>query len=73
MARLIRASEVGEYVFCQHAWWLRVFEERRSTGASRLTEGTKRHRRHGQRVTASNILIAAAIIVLMCGFIASQW
>lgn len=73
MTRLVRASEVGEYVFCQHAWWLHVVEGRRSTYVARLTHGTKRHRQHGQRVTVSNILVVAAIIALLCGFIVMRW
>jgi hypothetical protein len=73
MTRLVRASEVGEYVFCQHAWWLHVVEGRHPTHTARLTRGTQRHRQHGQRVAASNILVIAAIVALLCGFIAALW
>jgi len=64
MARLIRASEVGEYVYCHRAWWLRVVEGRVPDRRERLQAGTARHRRHGTRVAASSLLLMGGLLAL---------
>ena len=65
MARLIRASEVGEYVFCHRAWWLRSVEGWTPDNHDRLELGTTRHRGHGLRVAASRALLIAGLVVLL--------
>ncbi len=69
MARLIRASEVGEYVFCHRAWWLRVVEGLEPDNRGRLAAGSRRHSRHGVRVVASQVLLIAGLIALAIGVI----
>jgi hypothetical protein len=64
MARLIRASEVGDYVYCHRAWWLRVVEGRVPERSERLQTGTFRHRRHGAQVAASRILLIGGLLAL---------
>ena len=54
--RVIRASEVGEYVFCHRAWWLRHTRGHTSANVRALAEGTATHAGHGQRVTAADRL-----------------
>jgi hypothetical protein len=69
---IIRASEVGEYVYCARAWWLRRVAGLEPAGAERRERGTALHRRHGRAVAASQALLwlgvalalaAAALIV----------
>lgn len=67
MARLIRASEVGEYVFCHRAWWLRVIEGRVPAYHERLKVGTRRHRRHGAGMAVSRALLVAGTVALIAG------
>ena len=67
MARLIRASEVGEYVFCHRAWWLRVGDGYRPNSQARLQAGTAQHSRHGMRVLASRALLIAGLALLVLG------
>ena len=67
MARLIRASEVGEYVFCHRAWWLRRIEGLAPANRARLEAGTARHSRHGLRVAASRGLLVAGLLALAAG------
>ena len=64
MGRLIRASEVGDYVFCHRAWWLRVIEGRVPQNRERLRAGTRAHRRHGLRLAASRALLLAGLLAL---------
>jgi len=69
MARLpvIRASEIGEYVYCSRAWWLRRVEglEPDPSAQARMARGTLLHRRHGRALLGSRILaLVAALLVL---------
>jgi CRISPR/Cas system-associated exonuclease Cas4 (RecB family) len=51
--KLIRASEIGEYIFCARAWWLRV-EGVEAGGWSEARErGTAWHREHGRGVESA--------------------
>ncbi len=72
--RVIRASEIGEYVFCHRAWWLRHVQGFRSANVRELAEGTATHARHGRLVGLSSTLRVAALILLAAAvllFIAS--
>lgn len=67
MARLIRASEVGDYVFCHRAWWLRVVEGRTPDNRERLASGTLEHARHGHRVSVARLLLIVGALLLIVG------
>lgn len=62
----IRASEVGEYVFCARAWRLRLDGYEPTMGQSAREAGTAWHLRHGQTVRRARRLrlIAACAIFL---------
>ncbi|MFZ0546828.1 MAG: hypothetical protein WAM60_15385 [Candidatus Promineifilaceae bacterium] len=47
---MIKASEIGEYVYCHRAWWLRRTYGYRSQNVQELQEGTTYHRQHGRQV-----------------------
>lgn len=64
MARLIRASEIGEYQFCRRAWWLRAVEGLTPDNRARLQAGSALHSRHGRRVTASTVLLVVGLLLL---------
>ena len=61
---IIRASELGEYVFCARAWWLRRVLGWEPEGYARREYGTLLHRRHGRALTGSRALLIAAGVVL---------
>jgi len=63
--RWIRASDLGEYLYCQRAWWYRL-QDAQSANAAELALGTRQHARHGcaLRLVAWQRLIAVALIVL---------
>lgn len=69
---LICASEVGEYVYCARAWWLRQVQGVPSANVEALQAGQQAHARHGRRVAASQrqqqvalLLIAAAAVLAL--------
>ena len=72
---IIRASEVGEYVYCARAWWLRRVAGLEPAGHERRELGTALHRRHGRAVAGSQALVilgaalalAAALLILVSG------
>ncbi|MBA4420369.1 MAG: hypothetical protein C0391_04405 [Anaerolinea sp.] len=63
--RIIRASEIGSYLYCQRSWWYRIAgvepENKRE-----LQAGTTIHYQHGRFVMASIIFrIAGGMLLLM--------
>jgi hypothetical protein len=65
--RVIRASEVGEYVFCHRAWWLRHTRGLASANVRALAEGTAAHAGHGRRVALAGALRVVAGLLLLAG------
>lgn len=57
---VVRASELGEYVYCARAWWLRRVAGLEPAGQERREHGTALHRRHGRAVAGSRLLLAIA-------------
>jgi hypothetical protein len=47
----VTASQVGQYTYCAHAWWLAVIEKCKPTDLAALDAGTKVHERHGWQVS----------------------
>lgn len=68
--RVIRASEVGEYVFCHRAWWLHQVQGHASENVRELAEGTARHARHGRQVSLAAALRALALLLLLAALLA---
>lgn len=65
--RWIRASEIGEYLYCQRAWWYRLQGEA-SANVQELALGTRQHARHGrglQWVTAQRVLALLLILAAL--------
>ena len=69
---IIRASEVGQYVFCARAWWLGQVMGYRSTNVEAMAQGTAGHRAHGRiverhlrlRRLATGLVLLALIALL---------
>ena len=73
---IIRASEIGTYMFCNRAWWLRRVEEQESTNFAEMARGTRRHEQHARSVRGSDILqrlayglIALALLLIIIYFL----
>ena len=73
----IRASEIGQYVFCQRAWWLGTVQGYRPVNEAELSAGTQAHLQHGRSVAASQrwqwvgyaLLVVGGLLfaVVLCG------
>jgi hypothetical protein len=69
--RAIRASEIGEYVYCHRAWWLRQVEGYESANARQMEQGTAAHGRHGRLVGAGAALRGAALLLVALAIVAA--
>jgi CRISPR/Cas system-associated exonuclease Cas4 (RecB family) len=66
---VIRASEVGEYVYCARAWWLRRVEGLEPAGSARRAAGVVQHTRYARIVRLSRLLLFAAAGLLLAGLV----
>jgi len=64
---VIRASEIGHYVFCARAWWLGRVKGIPSANATAMRQGTARHRAHGRAVEGYHRLRRLAWLLLLLG------
>ncbi len=62
--QVIRASELAQYVFCAHAWWLGAVEGQPSAHRREMQTGEVAHRRHGRKVRTSVVLSRLAYLLL---------
>lgn len=69
--RIVRASEVGQYAFCAHAWWLGAVEGRPSTHGREMAAGESAHRKHGRRVRSAVLLARLAYLLLALAAVAA--
>ncbi len=60
----IRASEIGEYVYCRRGWWLRRVRAVTSAHVSQMQAGMEHHQRHGRLVEQSVWARRLAYLVL---------
>ena len=72
--RVIRASEIGTYLFCQRAWW---YQQKgvESTNIVEMIHGTHIHEKHSRAVFAAGCirylaygLLLAGLLLLVIGF-----
>lgn len=71
---VIRASEVGEYVYCARSWWLRRVQGVESHNLAAMQRGQAAHDRHGRAVSAyqnqRRLALLLAGMALLAGLIA---
>jgi CRISPR/Cas system-associated exonuclease Cas4 (RecB family) len=66
---IIRASEVGEYVYCARAWWLRRVAGWEPAGRERRSAGVVHHTRHARTVRFSSVLLALSFMFLLLALV----
>ena len=64
MPPVIRASEIGSYLYCRRAWWYRK-QGVESENQAELAGGTEVHMQHGRRVMAAGFLQVAGYVLLL--------
>lgn len=69
---VVRASELGEYVYCARAWWLHRVQGLESHNTGALQSGQQAHAQHGHAVAVlqrqrrgAMLLLAAALLLLV--------
>ncbi len=67
LSSIIRASEIGQFVFCERAWWLGAVQGYRPVNDAALAAGTLAHARHGRGVAASQRWQQAGYVLLVLG------
>lgn len=69
MSSVIRASDIGSYLYCRRAWWYRK-QGLKSENQAELATGTELHRQHGRKVIAAGLLRTLGWILLLAALIA---
>lgn len=62
--RVIKASEIGEYVYCNRAWWLRRTYDIRPQNTEELQAGTRYHKRHEGQVRQGVLARRLALVFI---------
>jgi hypothetical protein len=68
--KIIRASEIGTFQFCQRSWWYQQQGFELGNKAD-LDEGTELHSRHGSMIMASSCLQMIAYISLLLAILSA--
>ncbi len=66
---ILRASEIGEYVFCHRAWWLHRVQGLESANRAQMERGTVGHAAHGRTLQRAERLRRIALILLAVALI----
>ena len=66
--RIIRASEIGSYLFCRRAWKYQR-KEVPSENVREMAVGTAIHKQHGRRVFAAGCLRTVAMAMLLAALV----
>jgi CRISPR/Cas system-associated exonuclease Cas4 (RecB family) len=66
--KVIRSSEIGNYLYCRRAWMYRSqgFE---SENQVELASGTELHRKHGRKVMAAGLLRTFGFLLLLVALV----
>jgi CRISPR/Cas system-associated exonuclease Cas4 (RecB family) len=61
---IIRASDIGSYLYCRRAWKYRK-DGVESENQAELAAGTELHRRHGLKTLSASLLRTLGLILLL--------
>ena len=68
LVKVIRSSDIGNYLYCRRAWWYRQqgFE---SENQAELASGTELHRVHGRKVMAAGLTRTLGFLLLLLALV----
>jgi CRISPR/Cas system-associated exonuclease Cas4 (RecB family) len=61
---VIRASEIGTYLYCRRAWWYRR-QGIEPANQAEMNAGSQLHRQHGRQVIAAGLMRALGLILAL--------
>jgi CRISPR/Cas system-associated exonuclease Cas4 (RecB family) len=64
----IRASDIGNYLYCRRAWWYRR-QGVESENQAEMTTGSELHRQHGRQVLASGLMRTLGLILFLAALV----
>lgn len=77
---LVRASDIGQWSYCQRAWWLARVRGAEHQHPARLVRGTKAHEAHGTTVLQAqryrrwgHLLLALSIMLFGLALLFWLW
>jgi CRISPR/Cas system-associated exonuclease Cas4 (RecB family) len=62
--RVLTASEIGSYIYCNRSWWLDKVGGYEPTNAEELQMGTWLHEEHGQEVRRAGRMNRVAVALI---------
>lgn len=64
MPSILKASEIGAYLYCKRAWW---YQKRgiESDNRTEMATGTELHVQHGRHVMAAGFLQVLGFLLLL--------
>ena len=65
---IIRASEIGSYLYCRRAWHYRK-QGAESENQAELAAGTELHSQHGRKVLASSLLRTIGLVLFLAAIV----
>lgn len=66
--RVLRASEIGAYLYCHRAWWYQL-QGVESENQPEMTAGSSFHHAHGTKVVTGTLLRAAGWFLLLAAVV----
>ena len=66
--RVIRASEIGSYLYCERAWWYQA-EGKEPENLEEMSRGSDYHQQHGRQVFVAGLMRIAGWVVLLAAFV----
>jgi CRISPR/Cas system-associated exonuclease Cas4 (RecB family) len=65
---IVRASDIGNYLYCRRAWWYRK-KGVQSENLAELAAGTELHYQHGRQVLAAGLTRLIGMILFMAALV----